>query len=262
MISFAAIAPHSPLLIPGVSKDKSAKLAVTKQSLDDLDKKLSKINPDALLVISAPRGAHHSTFSIIAGDKYVADFKEFGDFETKMEFFPDSELTEKIRHAAIDNNIPFTLSHRPNLDYGFAVPLYYLARNKNFKIIPFCHTGGELKNNFEMGRLIKGILLESNKKIGIIASGNLSHGSNEKSPLGFSKAGKEFNDKFVELLETKNTAGLLSMDKKTVAEANESVLLPAALLLGIIEKINYKPQIFSTEAPLGVGYLVCNFKFL
>ena len=262
MISFAAITPHTPLLIPSIGKDKSNKLAASKQSLEDLDKKLSKLNLDVLLVLSAPRQAHYDTFSIILNEKYNVDFKEFGDFETKLEFLPDLELIEKIRHEAIDHNIPFTLVHQYRLDYHYSVPLYYLARNKNLKIIPFCHTAGDAKSHFEIGRLMKTILMESNKKIGIIASGNLSYRSNEKSPLGFSKAGKQFNEKFVELLETKNTAGLLNIDKKMIAEADECAYLPTVLLMGIIEKINYKPQIFSVEAPLGVGHLICNFKFL
>lgn len=262
MISFAAIVPHPPLLIPKIGRDKINKLAITQQSFEDLDKKLAKANLDTLIIISAPRKAHHNVFSIILAEKYSTDFKEFGDFETKLEFPPDFELTEKIRHTALDSNIPFTLIHQPDLDYHFAVPLYYLARNKTLRIIPFCHTAGSLKNNFEMGRLMKTVLLESSKKIGILASGNLSHKSAEISPLGFSKAGKEFNDKFVELLETKNTAGLLNINPKIISEADESALLPAAVLAGIIEKINYKPQIFSFEAPLGIGYLVCNFKFL
>lgn len=262
MISFAAIVPHSPFLIPGIGKEKINKLAVTRQSLEDLAGKLSKANLDVLIIISAPRNAHFDTFSIILNKKYTADFEEFGDFETKLEFLPDLELTEKIRHEALDNDAPLILDSGTNIDYHFAVPLYYLARNKNFKIIPFCHTSGDLKSHFEMGRLMKSILMESNKRIGIIASGNLSHKSSEISPLGFSIAGEKFNNKFVELLETKNTAGLLGLDTKLLANIDESVVLPAIVLMGIIEKINYKPQIFSFEAPLGIGHLVCNFKFL
>lgn len=262
MISFAAITPHPPLLIPNIGKDNIEKLKSTKEAMEDLEKKFADADVETLLVISSYERMHHDTFSIVLNEKYITDFQEFADFETKLEFLPDLELIEKIRHKALDNNIEFTLTHQTGLDYGFGVPLFYLCKNKKIKIIPLSHTFNNLKNHYELGRIIKKIISLSNKKIGIVASGNLSHKSNESSPLGFSPKGKEFNDKFIELIETKNTAGLLALDKKMVEEAEESILLPSAILMGIVDKINYKPQIFSFEAPLGVGYLVCNFKLL
>lgn len=262
MISFAAITPHPPLLIPAIGKEHADKLKVTRAAMEDLEKKLDKTGINTLIIISSHNKMHHDAFGILLNDKYVVSFKEFGDFETKLDFFPDLEITEKIRHAAINYEIPLTLIHEDELDYSFGVPLYYLAKNKNIKIIPFLHTFGDPKDQYEMGRLIKAVAAQSNKKIGVIVSGHLSHKSSEASPVGFSKKGEEFNKKLRELLETKNTAGILSMDKKFVADADESVLLPLSALLGVIDKINYKPQTFSFESPLGVGYLVFNFKII
>lgn len=262
MITFAAITPHPPLLIPEIGKEHADKLKVTKAAMEDLEKKLDKTVLDTLIIISSHNRMHHDAFSILLNDNYVVNFKEFGDFETKLNFLPDLELTEKIRHAAINNNIPLTLTNEDELDYAFGVPLYYLAKNKKIKIIPFLHTFTDMKEQFEMGRLIKAVAMQSNKNVGIIASGHLSHKSTEASPAGFSKKGAEFNAKLRELLETKNTAGILSMDKKFIAAADESILPALSVLMGAMDKINYKPQTFSFEAPLGIGYLVFNFKML
>lgn len=262
MLSFAAITPHPPLLIPAIGKEHSDKLKTTKKALEDLEKKLAAIDLETLIIISSHPKMHHDAFGILLNDKYVVSFKEFGDFETKLEFAPDMELVEKIRHAAINHNIPLALIQEDELDYSFGVPLYHLAKNKKIKIIPFLHTFGEPKEQYEMGRLIKAVAVQSNKKIGIIASGHLSHKSSEASPVGFSKKGEEFNKKLRELLETKNTAAILSMDKKLIAEADESIILALSVLLGALDKLNYKSQTFSYETPLGIGYLVFNFKFL
>ena len=262
MISFAAITPHPPLLIPNIGKENIEKLRNTKEAMEDLEKKFSASDIDILIVISSHEKMHHNTFSIIMAEKYVTDLEEFGDFETKLEFLPDMELIEKIRHSALDENVSFTLTHHEKLDYGSAVPLYYLCKDKKPKIVPLIHTYSSPKDHYEMGRIIKKIISESSKKIGVVASGNLSHKSSERGPKGMSPAGKEFNDKFIELIETKNTSGLLGIDKKLADTADQSILLPAAVLMGVVEKLNYKPQMFSYEAPLGVGYLVCNFKLL
>jgi MEMO1 family protein len=262
MISFAAITPHTPLLIPGVAKEGGDKLKITKKAMEDLQKKIETAGLDSLLIISGHKKMHHGAFGILTSDKYNVNFKDFGDFETKMEFLPDLELIEKIRHAATDNNVPFSLIHENNPEYAFGVPLYYLAKNQPLKIIPFLHNYSDTKDQFEMGRLIKQILAGSNKKIGILASGHLSHKSAETGPSGFSKQGEKFNLKIRELLETKNTAGILSLDKKLLEDADESIMPALAVLLGIIDRVNYKPQTFSFEAPLGISYLVFNFKLL
>ncbi|MFH1193424.1 MAG: class III extradiol dioxygenase subunit B-like domain-containing protein [bacterium] len=262
MISFAAITPHAPLLIPGVAKEGGEKLKITKEAMEDLQKKIEAAGLDSLLIISGHKKMHHDAFGILTSDKYNINFKDFGDFETKLEFSPDLELIEKIRHTAIDNGVSFSLVHEHNPGYAFGVPLYYLAKNQPLKIIPFLHSYSDIKDQFEMGKMIKQILADSNKKIGILASGHLSHKSTETGPSGFSKKGEEFNLKIRELLETKNTAGILSLDKKLLEDADESIMPALAVLLGIIDRVNYKPQTFSFEAPLGVGYLVFNFKLL
>ena len=262
MINFAAITPHPPLLIPNIGKENIEKLKTTKEAMEDLEKKLITADIETLIIISSYHKAHHNTYGIVLNENYITGFKEFADFETKIKFLPDLEIIEKIRHATIDNNIPLNLIHNEKLDYAYGVPLYYLCQNKNIKIVPFSHTYDGIKKHYELGRYIKNILTESNKKIGIIASGNLSHRSNELSPQGMLTAGKKFNDKFIELIETKNTSGLLGLDEKKAETAEQSILLPTSLLMGIIDKINYKPQVFSFEAPLGIGYMVCNFKLL
>lgn len=230
--------------------------------MKDLEQKLVAAGIDTLIIISEHKKMHYDTFGILLSDKYKINFKDFGDFETKMEFLPDLELIEKIRHAAIDREIPFSLIHEENLSYTFGVPLYCLADKKPIKIVPLLFNSLDIKDQFELGRIIKQILAESNKKIGILASGHLSYKSKETGPAGFSKKGEEFNIKLRELLETKNASGIISMDKKLIEEAEQSIMPPLAILLGIIERINYKPQTFSFEAPFGVGYLVFNFKLL
>lgn len=262
MINFAAITPHPPLLIPNIGKENTERLQTTKEAMEDLEEKLITADIETLVIISSYRKTHHDTYGIVYNENYITDFEEFADFETKIKFLPDLKIIEKIRHTATDNHIPLNLIHSKKLDYGYSVPLYHLCQNKNIKIVPFSHTYDGVKKHYELGRFIKSILTETNKKIGIIASGNLSHRSNESSPLGMLKEGKEFNDKFIELIETKNTSGLLGIDEKKTETAEQSILLPTSLLMGIIDKINYKPQVFSFEAPLGIGYLVCNFKLL
>jgi len=262
MISFAGIVPHPPLLIPAVGKDKIKQLEETKKGMEDIAKKIADANLDILIIISASHKMHTDAFGILLAPKYTTNFKEFGDFETHNEVLPDLEIIEKIRHSAIDKNIPFTLIHEENIDYTFGVPIHFLISGEKTKVIPIVTSHLDIKSHYELGRIIKTVITNSNKRIGIIASGSLSHKSTSNSPSGFSPKGLEFNEKIKELLETKNTAGLLTLDQKLIKDANESIISSLALLMGVMEKANYKTQIFSYEAPLGVGYIVANLKLL
>ena len=49
------------------------------------------------------------------------------------------------------------------------------------------------------------------------------------------------------------------MDKKLIFEAEECGLRSILILLGILNRMSYEPQLLSYEAPFGVGYLTLNF---
>ena len=104
------------------------------------------------------------------------------------------------------------------------------------------------------------MLSEKNKKIAVIASGDLSHCVTKDAPAGYSPRGKEFDEKLVELITNKNITGILKIDQGLIEEAGECGLRSIMILLGLLERINYTPEILSYEAPFGVGYLVANFK--
>jgi aromatic ring-opening dioxygenase LigB subunit len=260
MLNFAALTPHPAILIPTVGKDNVMKLAKTKKAMEDLAKKFDEAQIETLIIISSHAKMHLDAFSILFSPKYFTDFKEFGDLKTRLEYAPDYELTEQIRHTATDRGLRLTLSDGSDLDWSFAVPLYFLAGTRKIKIIPFLHSFSELKDHFDMGQIIKRVIAQTNKRVGVIASGNLSHRSSEKSPAGMSLRGKEFNDKLKELIETKNTAGTLLLDNTLIKEARECIISPLAVLMGVLDKTNYDPEIYSYEAPLGIGHMVCNFK--
>lgn len=262
MLVFSAIVPHPPLLIEKIAKGSEQKLSGTQKGMEDLTKKFIASKPETLLIISSDHKLHHDAFSIILNDEYKTSFADFGDFETSLLFSPDLELIEKIRHSATDAGFKLTLSHKENLDYVFGIPLHLLNSSLKIKIIPLMHSYSNLKEHYELGKIINKIISLTNRRIAVIASGNLSHRSNEESPAGYSPKGKEFNQKIIEIIETKNHFSLLAMDEKLMLEAQESISSSMAMLFGILDKQNYKPQIFSFEDYTGIGYMVANLKLL
>jgi aromatic ring-opening dioxygenase LigB subunit len=165
-------------------------------------------------------------------------------------------LGEKLKEVKPDSII----ISAPHPDWGFNVPLFFLAKDFNKKIETFLIEIESPEFYFEQGKKTYQ-KMDKDKKYALIASGDMSHCLKEDGPYGFQPDGPKFDKEFVESLKKKNIANILKLDDK-YPEAGECGLRSFCFLLGILEAsgINYQPEILSYEGPFGVGYLVVNFK--
>jgi aromatic ring-opening dioxygenase LigB subunit len=158
----------------------------------------------------------------------------------------------------------------PHPEWGFNVPLFFLADNFKGKIKQFLigskspdfyYQEGKkfYKSEIQNPELFEGCNLQS--KISLIASGDLSHCLRKEGPYGFKNDGPKFDKALMDFLKNKDVDNILKLNEK-YPEAGECGLRSFCFLLGILEgaKINWQPEILSYEGPFGVGYLVADFK--
>ncbi|MDP3043513.1 MAG: AmmeMemoRadiSam system protein B [bacterium] len=259
-IIFSAITPHSPILVPSIGKENLSRLKATESAMEKLEEDLRAVNPDTILIISPHGSTQQDAFTINLNPEFEANFKEFGDFTTKLRFNGDVGLAYKIRES-LETKAPLQLISEPNLDYGSSIPLSLLTKKlPDVKIIPLHYCGLDLQAHFKFGQLLKREFMVNKNKVAIIASGDLSHKLSKDAPAGYSPKGKKFDKKIVDYLTKRKTAELLEIDRQLIAEAGECGLKSIVILLGILDGMNYEPKMLSYEAPFGVGYLVMNFK--
>lgn len=261
MLSFAAITPHPPIIIPTIGRENINIVKKTVEAMEKLEKKIRRIKPEIIIIIS-PHGLIFSdAFCLNLSEKYYGNFEQFGDLTTKMEFSGNLELTHKIREKT-ETILPVTMVSEPNLDHGTLVPLYFLTKNlKSFSIIPIGYSLLDYQKHLEFGEKLKEEIMLSNKKIAVIASGDLSHRLTFDAPAGYSPQGKIFDKKLIDLLKKRTVKQILNLDPKLVEMAGECGLRSIIILLGILKNLKYQPELLSYEGPFGVGYLVMNFKF-
>jgi len=146
----------------------------------------------------------------------------------------------------------------PHPDWGFNVPLHFLAKDVHGIEIKAHLTDFESPRvHFERGKqLMKN--LDYIKKLAWVASGDMSHRLKEDGPYGLHPSGPKYDKKFIEFLKKKDVAGILNLPERLVEEAGECGLRSFCTLLGALEgaKVSWKPEILSYEGPFGVGYLV------
>ena len=148
----------------------------------------------------------------------------------------------------------------PHPDWGFNVPLYFLAKDFKREIKTYLMELESPKFYFEKGKNIYQEL-EKDKKYALIASGDLSHCLKAEGPYGLHPDGPKFDKALIEYLKKKDIENFLKLDDY-FPKAGECGLRSFSFLLGILQAsdIDWKAEILSYEAPFGVGYLVVNFK--
>lgn len=151
----------------------------------------------------------------------------------------------------------------PHPDWGFNVPLFFLAKDFKGEITTYLVGLEEPRFYFEKGKEVyKSISQRSNsQKVVLIASGDMSHCLKEEGPYGFNPDGPKFDKALIDALKEKDIETILKLDD-LYPEAGECGLRSFCFLLGILEAsgISWQPEILSYEGPFGVGYLVANFK--
>ena len=259
---FASIVPHPPLLIPNIGKEELKKIDKTKQALEQLEQDLYLSKPDVIAIISPHGSLFFDAFSVNAHTHFASSFEQFGDFSTKLEWRGADDLAARIAHRATKENLPLQLVSEERLDHGSSVPFFYLTQHlNNLRVLPIGYSSLDVKTHLRFGEILKDIFMETEKRVAVIASGDLSHGLTTDAPAGFCKNGKEFDAKLIKLLETKNTTGIVNMDQQFVEGAAECGFRSFLILLGILKNMNCAFKNYSYEAPFGVGYLVGNFVF-
>jgi aromatic ring-opening dioxygenase LigB subunit len=257
MITSAFITPHSPVLIPAIGKANTELLQKTTLAYQKILDKLLADPVDTVLIISPHNPKTPDAFAINSAPEFVIKFESFGDFATKTKLLGDVTLAHELKEN-LKNSANLQLTTNKVLDYGSAIPLWLLSPAlKNTKIIAISQADLSLEDHFAFGKLLQNELITRDKKIAIIASGDLSHRLKRSAPGGYSPKGAKFDNKVIEYLNEAPTASenILNLDKKLIADAMECGLKSIVMLLGILDRLSFAPQVLAYQTDFGVGYL-------
>lgn len=265
MIKFASICPHPPIIIPGIGNKKDLKsVKNTILAYQKLEEIFESEDIETLIMISPHGLVFPDKFNIAKYKNFYGDFAQFNAKNINFNYQSNLSLVDDIYNIAQKNNIPTVAFNNGQetgiLDHGTLVPLYYLSKNigSKLEIIPIYYSFLTSFMHYNFGQILSDLIKSDkykHKNIGIVASGDLSHRLFEPD-----KIGKKFDKQIINDIKNKNIKNILNYDLEYLEEAGECGYRSILILLGVLDKINYKPQILSYEGPFGVGYLVANFK--
>ncbi len=252
MLKFASICPHPPIIIPGVGNDNDLeRCSKTVKAMHTLADYFKKQDLDSVIVIMPHGKFLTDKFAVYSSKSFTTSLPG-----ALLSYQGDQELAKKILTIKETEKIK-----KGNINYSFSVPLHYLKEAQpSFKTVPINYSSKTPQKHFRFGKKIYSLIKKEKKKIGIIASGDLSHKLTPSAPAGFSEKGKEFDQKMINLLEKNQVDKILDFDQKLISAAGQCAYLSIVTLLGVLSSIPVKPDLLSYEGPFGVGYGVINYK--
>ena len=268
----AALMPHPPIIIPKVGKKETAKVCATIQAMDTVAQSFNDYNIQTIIIIS-PHGLNFAdAITLCAQPTLRGTMAAFGAPDLSLEFKTDEVLLRAIQKEAeildvklieMTENKADCLRSQVELDHGAFVPLYYLHKaGFRGQIIHLSPGFVSYEEMITLGQAIQKATATTEKRIGIVASGDLSHRVTKNAPNGFHPQGAAFNQYVVDILRRGNLKELLNMDRLLAREIGECGLRPIFCLMGILDGLPITSQVLSYEAPFGVGYAVAQFDVL
>jgi MEMO1 family protein len=255
---FAGIAPHPPLLVPEVGGDRIERVKDSQQAMRDFARRLFNTNPETVVVISPHSPLDPRAFTARATPELQGDFRDFYAPEVRLAFANDLDLLDAVEQHAGDAGLAFArLSRHIPLDHGAMVPLYYLYEaGWRGPVVVFGFTMQDNDKHLAFGHAIEQAASTINRRIALVASGDLSHRLIVGGPYPFEPTAHQFDEQVVEAIAKGNADQVIDVDDDLRHRAGECGYRSIIIALGSVAGNLRDHQVLSYEGPFGVGYMV------
>jgi len=253
-LCYAAITPHTPLLLPTIGKDKLTSLAQTMGALGTISAHLHTHRPEILIIMSPHTRVFDSAFGIGAALTFSGTFETFGDLSTSYTYQGAPHAATQIAGWLRTAGFPIQLIADDTLDYGAAVPLHHiLPPSSKTRVMPLGFSAHSPKYHYAFGQALREAILKSDERIAIIASGDLSHN------IPINQSADTLDDIIEASFRQKRWEQFLSLPPQEITEADICAYLPLSILAGTLDTMNYRYRRLAYEHPFSVGYLSAEF---
>ncbi|MGB4588118.1 MAG: AmmeMemoRadiSam system protein A [Clostridiaceae bacterium] len=259
----AFIVPHPPIILPEIGRGQEAQIQKTIVAYQEIARRIEQLKPDTI-VVTTPHSILYSDYIHLSpGSKAEGSFKDFGVPNVKMAVDYDNELVKAIIAEAESEGISAGMEGERNklLDHGTMVPLYFInQRYSKYKLVRIAISGLPLLTHYDFGRCLAKAIKESNKRVVLIASGDLSHKLKEDGPYGLSEEGPIFDKEITQAIAVGDFLKLISFDESFCDAAAECGLRSFIIMSGALDGKSVKSELLSYEGPFGVGYAVAAYE--
>lgn len=264
-----AVAPHPPIIVPGVGGEEAARARATIESMRRLAQALHDARVESIVLIS-PHSTLFSDAIAVRGDSPLSgNLKSFGA-DVELGFEGDCELASAIVEEARRFGSPAhlmepgrlsSMGSRRQLDHGITVPMFFLKQAlPSVRLVPVSMGIGPCEELYAFGMGVAQAALRAPRRVALVASGDLSHRLTPDAAAGYSPRGKVFDEAVVQALMKADVVPLVELDGAMAEDAGECGLRSIIMMMGALDGRKAQCNLLSYEGPFGVGYAVAWFK--
>jgi AmmeMemoRadiSam system protein A/AmmeMemoRadiSam system protein B len=258
------VVPHPPLIVPSVGKGKEKEIINTINSYKEVAKLVKEVEPDTIIMISPHSRSYSDYITIEDGDGASGDLKDFGAPFEKINVSYDKELLKILYEDLRNIDFPAGSDNKnSDLDHAIMVPLYFINQEyKDYKLIRISISGLSLLDHYKLGMYIQKASTLLDKKIFVVASGDLSHKLKKDGPYGISDEGPLYDEKIMNDLSTGNFLNIINYKEDFLEKAAICGHRGFCIMGGIFDGYKLSVKRLSYEGPFGVGYGICTYKVI
>lgn len=270
MITYAALAPHPPLIVPEIGKQRVSDVQPTVDGMHRLAEELTASQPDTVIFLTPHGNVFADAISALGQPQLEGSLAAFGGRHNWTGLKNDLPLLAEIARRTGEEGIPFVIidqeiaiRHKmnPHLDHGILVPWYYLQEaglsEVNLIIISIAYISR--LDLYRFGTILQQAAQQMGRRAAILASGDMSHRLKDDGPYQYHPDGPLFDRTINRLLAAGDVEGIMGIPKSLGDNAGECGFRSIVIMLGSLDGLEFEPHIFSYEGPFGVGYLTAGF---
>jgi aromatic ring-opening dioxygenase catalytic subunit (LigB family) len=189
-ISFACAASHAPGITAWSEAAPAAQKDTVYGAFGELRARLEASGAEALILLTSEHWAnffldHMGAFCVGRAETYGGPIEPWLKID-KREVKGDPALATEILETAYERGIEPSFAYELQFDHGTMVPLSLIMPRMDRPVVPILFNTlappqPSAKRCFEFGKLIGEIAARSKRRIGLIATGGLSHDPGERN---------------------------------------------------------------------------------
>lgn len=263
--------PHAPVFIESIGGDQTKHVIKTIEAYREVAKQISEIKPEIILMISPHGPIFTDAICIYDFEQYNGDLKAFGEFTLEYKVKKSKAFIEKLMMLnAKEEGYFYPLNatqfrkfqFEPKLDHGITVPLHFILEAleaQTFECVAMSYGDLSYTTLMRHGALLSKIAEIINKRVVLIASGDMSHALKSDGPYRLHTDGPWFDKIMCDSIKQNQIYDVFLEDEQKIANAAECGLRSFAILAGSLNSHDVHSSLLGYEGPFGVGYLIASF---
>lgn len=254
--------PHPPMIVPSVGRGSEKQVLETTRAYEQVADEIASLSPETIIFTSPHATLYADYFHISPGTKAKGSFSYFRAPDVKFSETYDEELVDKISEIAYHEGFPAgTMGEQEkDLDHGTMVPLWFIRNKyKEGKIIRIGLSGHPLTDHYKFGTMIARAVNALDRKVVLVASGDLSHKLQDYGPYGFAPEGPKYDERIMDVMGRGAFGELFDFDEAFCDKAAECGHRSFVIMAGAWDGKNVEAKALSHQDVTGVGYGICTF---